>query len=214
VTGGEGEHSIPVTWNSSEVNLKGFKVYIDPNPLPANTPVSGVSGASGSGAEEDGGGVTVTTGAVPSVPSDGGTVGDGGTPVGATNPECPSQFLISGANGADLPSSIHEKSINKPTATEIDITPDDISNSTSPMKNAAIAVVAVDLALNESPLSSIACLHVAPTTSFWDQYKAQGGKAVDGCPCSAMGPAHVEDAWPVGLAVIMLGLSSHRRRRS
>jgi hypothetical protein len=150
---------------------------------------------------------------------DGGTTAtllDGGTAAvpGTTNSECPSRFLISGANPGTLPSSIHEKSINKPTATELDITPGDISSSTNPIKNAAIAVVAVDLAQNESPLSVVACVHVAPTTSFWDRYREQGGTAATGCPCSAMGPAQVADAWPVGFAVIMLGLSSHRRRRS
>jgi MYXO-CTERM domain-containing protein len=29
-----------------------------------------------------------------------------------------------------------------------------------------------------------------------------------------MGEAQIESAWPVGFAVIMLGLSAHRRRRS
>ena len=211
VMGGEGEHLIPVTWDSTETNLKGFKVYIDPNPLPPGTQV----GASGSGAEEDAGAIVATP---TTTTTDAGTIlPDGGTTTtapGTTNPECPSRFLVSGANAADLPSSIHEKSINKPTATELDITPGDISSSTALMKNAAIAVVAVDLAQNESPLSVVACLHVAPTTSFWDQYRMQGGTADTGCPCTAMGPAKVENAWPVGLAVIMLGLSSHRRRRS
>ena len=210
VTGGEGQHQIPVTWDSSETNLKGFKVYIDPNPGMAGSVNTGASG-SGAPGEEDGGGTVFTP-----VTTDGGTstTGDGGVVQGATNANCPSSFLVSGASPSDLPSSIHEKTINKPTATEIDLSPTDIDTSSATIKDAAIAVVAVDLAENESPLSVVACVHVAPTTAFWDRYKMEGGEAKGGCPCSAMGPAQIESAWPVGLAVLMLGLSSHRRRRS
>jgi hypothetical protein len=213
VTGGEGEHEIPVTWDSGETNLKGFKVYIDPHPgAPGSMIPSGASGSSGATDEDDGG-------ALPPVGTgDGGTVtgvtGDGGTAIGATNAECPSSSLVSGAAPDMLPSSIKQKTINKPTATEINLIPGDIDSSSSTTKDAAIAVVAVDLAENESPLSVVACVHVEPTTAFWDRYRMEGGDAKAGCPCSAMGEAQIESAWPVGFAVIMLGLSAHRRRRS
>jgi hypothetical protein len=211
LSGGEGEHKIPVSWDSSETNLKGFKVYIDPHPgAPGSAGVTGASGSNAPGNDEDGGSVSNNT----MVPSLDGGLGDGGTPTGLTNPECPSSFLISGNSPMDLPSSIHEKTINKPTATTLDLTPDDIDSTGSLMKDAAIAVVAVDLAENESPLSSVACVHVEPTTAFWDRYQMEGGKATGGCPCSAMGAAQIEDAWPVGFAVMMLGLSAQRRRRS
>lgn len=209
LSGGEGEHEVPVNWDSAETNLLGFKVYIDPHPGPPNSS----TGASGNAApEEDAGFEVANNGMVASL--DGGS-GDGGTnPVGLTNPDCPSSFLISGDDPTKLPSSIHEKTINKPTATTLSVTPEDIDSTNRPIKNAAIAVVAIDLANNESPLSSVACVHIEPTTAFWDRYKEQGGKASGGCPCSAMGEAQMQDAWPVGFAVMMLGLSAHRRRRS
>jgi hypothetical protein len=210
LSGGEGEHKIPISWDSGETNLKGFKVYIDPHPGAPGS-VTGASGSSAEAADEDAGFAVGSNGMNPSL--DGG-MADGGTPIGTTNPECPSSVLISGANPMKLPASIHKKTIDKPTATTLDLTPDDIDSTNSTTKDAAIAVVAVDLAENESPLSSVACVHVEPTTAFWDRYKMEGGKATGGCPCSAMGDAQIESAWPVGLAVMMLGLSAQRRRRS
>src|SRR6185295_11357230 len=113
LTGGEGEHEIPISWDSSETNLKGFKVYIDPHPgMPGSS--TGVSGSGAQGADEDAGFAVGVETMTPSL--DGGTT-DGGAsePAGVTNSECPSTFLVSGANPMKLPSSIHEKSINKPT---------------------------------------------------------------------------------------------------
>lgn len=210
LSGGEGEHVVPVNWDSSETNLKGFKVYIDPHPAAPGSS-TGVSGSGAQGDEDAGFAIGNNT---MNASLDGGSADGGTTPQGVTNSECPSSFLVSGADPSKLPSSIHEKTIDKPTATSLDISPEDVDSTNRPIKDAAIAVVAVDLAENESPLSSVACVHIEPTTAFWDRYKMEGGKATGGCPCSAMGEAQLEDAWPVGFAVMMLGLSAQRRRRS
>jgi hypothetical protein len=106
-----------------------------------------------------------------------------------------------------LPSSVHRKTVNERTASGVSITPADLGGA----KMASIAVSAVDLAGNQGPLSNVACIMVVPTTGFLDRYHANGGTAQTGCPCSAMGPAQLQDAWPVGISLIALGLSRRKR---
>jgi hypothetical protein len=108
-----------------------------------------------------------------------------------------------------LPSYIKRKAVNEGTATGIDLGPGDIDG-----EFATIAVIAVDEAGNESPLSQLACVKVVPTESFWDRYQEDGDAVDAGCPCTAIGPAQLQSAWPVGLSLSLIALSARRRRRS
>jgi MYXO-CTERM domain-containing protein len=53
-------------------------------------------------------------------------------------------------------------------------------------------------------------VYVVPTTGFKDLYEQQNGDIPQGCPCAAAGPAQVEGALPIALA---LGVLAYRRRR-
>jgi hypothetical protein len=149
-----------------------------------DNPTEGGGGA-GSGGEADGGGASANTG------------------------DCGSSVLQPNMSADDVPSSIRRKEVNEPTATGFELSPGDVGGMM-----AAVAVVAVDEAGNQSPLSNTACVKVVPTEGFWDRYEANGGKAQGGCPCSALGPAQLQTAWPVALALLLLRRSSRRRRPS
>jgi hypothetical protein len=215
VKGGEGENTIPVSWQGGQTHLKGFKVYIDPN--------AGSPGSSGGGAGDQG-----TSGSNGGVAEDGGAAGDGGSAIAdagvgvistgsvdggvitsAPNPDCPSSVLFGGGDPTELPSSVRKKTLDEPNATGTNLSPTQIGS-----RHAAVAVVAVDLAGNESVISNVECVNVVETTGFWDRYTTNGGEAESGCPCSAMGAAQARDAWPVALAVIALAWSARRRRSS
>ena len=142
---------------------------------------------------------------------DGGGAGSGGETDGGTGNtgECGSLVLQSNMSADDLPSGIRRKEVNEPTATGVQLVPNDIDGMM-----AAVAVVAVDEAGNQSPLSNTGCVKVVPTEGFWDRYEANGGKAQGGCPCSALGPAQLQTAWPVALALLLLRRSARRRRPS
>jgi hypothetical protein len=144
-----------------------------------NEPTEAPGGAAGTSADVDGGGA-VTTG------------------------DCGSALLIAGTDADSLPSSVRQKQVNEPTASGVELTPDDIDGT-----SAAVAVVAIDEAGNSSPLSNVGCVKVVPTEGFWDRYEANGGQGQAGCPCSALGPAQLQSAWPVALSLLLL-----RRRRS
>ncbi|MGD8861060.1 MAG: hypothetical protein PVI30_13715 [Myxococcales bacterium] len=161
VSGGNGESSIPVSWNTSAGMLDGFAVYID---------------------------------------SSGGAGVDGGT--------CGSDVLIPGESVDSVPGSVRRKSIGEGSASSTTLSASDIDGD-----SAAVAVVAVDLAGNESVLSEVACVSVIPTDGFWDVYEQEDGAVDAGCPCAAMGPVHAETAWPVGLSVLALTLRRRRERR-
>ncbi len=141
----------------------------------------------------------------------GGGAGSGGETDGGTGNtgDCGSSVLGGDADPDDLPSGIRRKEVNEPTATGVELSPNDIDGMM-----AAVAVVAVDEAGNRSRLSNTACVKVVPTEGFWDRYEANGGKAQGGCPCSALGPAQLQTAWPVGLALLLLRRSARRRRPS
>ena len=198
VEGGTGEKQIPVEWDTSDSDLEGFVVLIDPQPSTGGGGAAGSagsSGAAGSG-DEDGG-----MDAAPSpAPSGGGNASSG---------ECGSDVLTPGGSADGLPSRIRRKSVNEATATGLDLGPGDIDGD-----SAAIAVIAVDEAGNESTLSSLACVKVVPTESFWDRYQQDEAAVDGGCPCAALGPAQLESAWPVGLSLSLIALSTRRRRRS
>jgi hypothetical protein len=134
------------------------------------------------------------------------SAGDGGS---ANTGDCGSSVLQSGADAGDVPSTVRRKELAEPTATRIELGPDDIRGTV-----AAVAVVAVDEAGNMSPLSNIGCVRVEPTQSFWDRYEANGGAGQAGCPCSALGPVHAHSAWPVALALLFIRRSGRRRRSS
>jgi len=199
VEGGSGEKQIPVEWDTSDSDLEGFVVLIDTQATSGGGGGAGTTGSSGSSGGDD-------------VDDDGGmqapapAPGDGGS---ASSGECGSSVLRSGASASGLPSYVRRKEVNEATATGVDLGPGDIDGEI-----AAIAVIAIDEAGNESPMSPLACVKVVPTESFWDRYQ-QDGDAVDaGCPCAALGPAQLQSAWPVGLSLSLIALSARRRRRS
>jgi hypothetical protein len=201
VEGGSGEKQIPVEWKTSDSDLEGFVVLIDPAPTSGGGGGSGTSGgSSGSGGDDDEDGGTTNADSGTPAPSGGST---------AANGECGSSVLTEGGSVGGLPSRIKRKEVNEATATGIDLGPSDIDGDI-----AAIAVVAVDEAGNESPLSALACVKVVPTESFWDRYSADEDAVEGGCPCAALGPAQLASAWPVGLALSLIALSARRRRRS
>jgi hypothetical protein len=132
------------------------------------------------------------------------TDGGGTTSAGACGPT----LLVAGASPLDLPSAVKRKKVNERTASGADIVPSDLGGA----KSATIAVSAVDLAGNQGALSNLACIRVVETSGFIERFRKNGGQVETGCPCSAMGPARAEEAWPVGLAVLALGLSARRRK--
>jgi hypothetical protein len=109
-------------------------------------------------------------------------------------------------------SRIVRKKVGEPTATGVKLKPGDIGGGDG--SSAAIAVVAIDQAGNESLVSEIACVKVVPTEGFWDRYQSDPNAVDPGCPCTAMGPAQLESAWPIALSLALCGLSARRRRRS
>lgn len=139
--------------------------------------------------------------------ADSDVTGGGGSDGG--NAECDSARLRAGAAAESAPDSLRVKTVNEGTATGTTLRGSDIDGDV-----AAVAVVAVDTAGNMSALSEVVCVHVIPTDGFWDVYEAEGGDAAQGCPCTAMGPAQLEGALPIGLAIGWLGLVSRRRRRA
>lgn len=117
---------------------------------------------------------------------------------------CGSSVLV---EGQPPPSGgVTTKTINEANATSANLRPSDLDGT-----RAAVAVVAVDDAGNESPLSNISCVEIVPTTSFWEDYQSDPNAVDGGCPCAAVGPVHVENGWPILLALCALGL---RRRRA
>ena len=101
VKGGEGENTIPVSWSGGQTNLKGFKVYIDPN---AGLPGSNVAGNGGQ--TVDAGQTSVDAGATID------NFVDGGVITSAPNPNCPSSVLVGGGGNpfhfgkAGIPSGV------------------------------------------------------------------------------------------------------------
>jgi hypothetical protein len=201
VKGGSGEKQIPVEWETSDSDLEGFMVLIDPDPTRGGggSGTSGGSSGTTGGVDEDGGVTSAADSGTPA-PSGGST---------AANGECGSSVLTEGGSVSGLPSRIKRKEVNEATATGLDLGPSDIGGDV-----AAIAVVAVDEAGNESPLSALACVKVVPTESFWDRYSEDADAVEGGCPCAALGPAHLASAWPVALSLSLIALSARRRRRS
>ncbi|MFI5308492.1 MAG: hypothetical protein ACHQ53_14130, partial [Polyangiales bacterium] len=217
LTGGEGESVIPVSWKSGETHLKGFVVFIDTSGIAA-PPLDGGLTADGSIAMLD---AAVDSGAsdagADAATTDGGSsrvsltdAGGGTVIVGDNTGACGPTLLTAGENANQVPSGVFQKQVNEPTATGADIVPADLQHA----QTATIAVAAIDLAGNQGPLSNLACVKIVNTTGFLDSYRAHGGTAQSGCPCSAMGPVQVENAWPVVLATSVLVLSGRRRRRS
>jgi hypothetical protein len=150
---------------------------------------------------------------IDSEPTEGGGAGEGGDDEdgggSANTGDCGSSVLLPDTDADDLPESIRRKTVDEPTATGVELRPGDIDGTI-----AAVAVVAVDDAGNQSPLSNTGCVKVVPTESFWDRYEANGGEAHAGCPCSALGPTHAQSAWPVALSLLVLARGARRRRPS
>ena len=185
ISGGSGEREIPVEWTIEESDLETFVVLIDP--MPTVDPSGATAGSSGS-VEADGG--------QPVNPSGGGW-----------NGECGSSVLTPGADLSSISTSVKRKTINEATATHVELSSGDIDGNA-----AAIAVVAIDKAGNESPLSAIGCVYVVPTEGFWERYQQDQGAVDGGCACSALAPAHAESGLPVVLAVGWLARAARRRR--
>jgi hypothetical protein len=73
-------------------------------------------------------------------------------------------------------------------------------------KAAAVAVVAQDLAGNDSVLSNTACIFVVPTMGFWKAYLEEGGDAEQGCVCSLPGAGGPTGGHPMRGVFAVLGL--------
>lgn len=140
-----------------------------------------------------------------------GTVSDAGVSAaaGAEASECGSDVLRAGASADSVSGSVTRKTATGASTSSLNLRASDIDGD-----RAAVAVVAVDRAGNESVLSNVACVQVVPTEGFWDRYEQNGGGIEGGCPCAAIGPAHARTAWPIGLALGYLAWSARRRRRS
>jgi MYXO-CTERM domain-containing protein len=79
---------------------------------------------------------------------------------------------------------------------------------------AAVGIVVGDVAGNLSKLSNIGCIHVTPTSGFWDAYKTEGGKAEPGCSCAIPGSSPTGGRAHYALPMVgVLGLLGLRRRR-
>lgn len=111
--------------------------------------------------------------------SSGGGDTDGGT---SSDGKCSSSRLAAGTAAKDIPKGVRTKTIDEGTATGIDLDSGDIRG-----KLAAVGVVAVDQAGNESVLSEIACVEVVPTEGFWERYEKEGGNADEGCSVKRAG---------------------------
>lgn len=120
--------------------------------------------------------------------------------------DCVSTRIKAGMDAADVPDEVGVKKVDSRTATRTNLGPNDIDGDI-----AAVAVSAVDIAGNRSQLSEVVCVEVLPTEGFWDRYEQNGGDVQGGCPCAALGPVHVREAWPVALALFSL---VRRRRRA
>jgi hypothetical protein len=186
VKGGRGENEIPVSWSVGSNKVDSFEIYVD----------------SGNGM------APMRDGSVEPTPEptdeDGGS--DDEAAVGETNDMCGTGALRSGASADDVP-SLRKKPVGSATATETTL-----SSSLIEGDAAAVAVVALDAAGNRSGLSEVACVFVVPTRGIKDLYEEKYGEMPQGCPCSAAGPAQVEGALPIGLALAFIAF--RRRRRS
>jgi hypothetical protein len=186
VAGGRGENEIPVSWSVGSNMVESFEIYVD----------------SGNGM------APVSDGSVEPAPEP--TDDDGGSEnepaAGTTNSMCGTGALRAGASADDV-TSLRKKSEGSPTATETTL-----SSSVINGDSAAVAVVAIDAAGNRSGLSEVACVFVVPTRGIKDLYEEKYGEMPQGCPCAAAGPAQVEGALPIGLALAFIAF--RRRRRS
>jgi hypothetical protein len=183
IEGGSGERQIPVEWTTDDTDLERFIVLIDPMPTMAP------GGAAGSTP------TAVDGGTAPS-PSGGGW-----------NGECGSGVLTPNADLSSISTSVKRKMVNEATATHTELSSGDIDGTA-----AAVAVVAVDKAGNESPISELGCVYVVPTEGFWERYQQQPDAVDAGCPCRAIGAAHAQSGLPVMLALGWLARSARRRR--
>jgi hypothetical protein len=211
VEGGTGEKQIPVSWDAPGSDLEGFIVLIDQRPTDGGgSGGGGASGASGSGAGGDDGDDADQDGG-PAVAADGGQTAEPAPTGGGSSSdgECGSSVLTPNGSAANLGSGVKRKEVNEATATGIDLSPNDIGGEA-----ATVAVVAVDEAGNESPISELVCVRVVPTESFWDRYQGEDDAVEGGCPCTALGPAQLGSAWPVALSLWFVARSARRRRRS
>lgn len=137
---------------------------------------------------------------------------DGGTDGTGTSEDCSSPDLMPGQaiDIAHLPEGIQR------TDAVGDVVSSNLSGDQIGSDRAAVAVVAQDLAGNWSVLSNVACVDVVPTNGFWDEYKAAGGEAAQGCACSLSGSptSSARPAAPGLFASLgVLALAAVRRRR-
>lgn len=180
IKGGSGENQIPVEWSVGTNSVDRFEIYID---------------------RGDGTGVAdASTEPVPS-DEDGGAEPSAG---GATATDCGTGALHAGDSTEGL-ESFPKETERSATATSTLLNAGQIGGT-----SAAVAVVAIDEAGNRSPLSEVVCVYVKPTTGFKDAFEDENGEIPQGCPCAAAGPAQLEGALPIALA---LGLIAYRRRR-
>lgn len=86
-----------------------------------------------------------------------------------------------------------------------------ISDALEVGQQASVAVVAVDLAGNESVLSNVDCIEGVSTTSWLELHRAQGGRTGDTCSVTPWNVRHA--ATPLmWLSVIALLIARARRR--
>jgi hypothetical protein len=85
-----------------------------------------------------------------------------------------------------------------------------VDNAVGVGESAAVGVVAVDPAGNESVLSNTACLTGVPTNGFWDEYMASGGMAKSGCSVTRLSRTHVAQWLLMGLALFALWVRARK----
>jgi MYXO-CTERM domain-containing protein len=186
VKGGSGQTAIPISWDATEEEVTEYFLVWDP------APGAGALGDAAVGGDDD------DAGALSDAPS-----------------ECASNLLFGNARlSADrdeLPTGLRGKSIDKKvnkttiSASELGITEG----------YAAVGVMALDKALNESRVSNIVCVRATTTVGLWGAYKAQGGEVEPGCACSVPGESSAARplaALPLLFAFAALWLRARRKR--
>lgn len=215
--GGDGESSLPLSWDAAgdEQTVFEYCIYVDTGTA---TTIGGDAGDFDAGLDDggttdDGGTIddagTDAGGGFDAGPTgtDGGASGDGG---GTTPTECGSGMLVSGTIPTDR--GLEPVRCVSEDVTSQSLDPDSIGLAIG--ESAAVAVAAVDRAGNVGPLSNVVCVERVSTVGFCDRL---GGCEDTGCSCVAAGASRSAGT-PYGalasLALLVAVVSIRRRRRS
>ncbi len=184
VKGGQGESSIPVTWEFGGVEVESFWVYYEA--------VSSCPGGSIL--------CTFSPGCTPSIDaavsvSD---TDDAGVTTGQTTGQENPLAALAAAKYEEASSSSRKF---------------DLKGVISVGQTAAVAVVAIDEAGNRSQVSNVACIEGIATVGFCEMNEGRGGKCESGCSVSR-GPGANPGRLPAALLVLLAVAWISLRRRN